>query len=114
MSSPQALQTTKNKSQERRPLRKLRISLPRYFTSRVWEFGLQESEAGWSMHLHIVNERPVDSFVFDVVRSGRVPAVRALLESGDLSMHDHAVAFDYEPCLSLLDASLQRLNFRPH
>jgi hypothetical protein len=106
--SSQALQTHRNKTPKRGPPRKIRISLPRVFASCVWEFGLQGSGAGWAMQLHPINERPRDSFVFDVVRSGRVPAVRALLESGSMSMHDQAAASEFEPCQSLLDVRSPR------
>lgn len=101
LSPSQALRVTKTHNQKRRPLRKFRIALPRYFTECVWEFGLQESGNGWA----IVNERPLESFVFDVVRSGSVPAVRRLLESGSLSMQDQAVAPKFWPRsrMSLLD-----------
>lgn len=108
-SESQALKVRKNHNQERRPLRKIRIALPRYFTNCVWEFGLQESGDGWAMHLYPINERPRDSFVFDVVRSGRVPAVRALLESGSLSIHDQAAASELWPRWSLLDVRPKRL-----
>jgi len=101
--SAHALQSNRDKTQRRRPLRKIRITLPRYFTTSAWEFGLQESGNGWTMQLQPVNIRPRESFVFEVVRSGRVPAVRALLESGSLSMQDQAAASDFEPRQSILD-----------
>lgn len=91
-SSSQALKVRKTHDQKRRPLHKIRIALPRCFTECVWEFGLQESGNGWAMQLYPINERPPESFVFDVVSSGRVSAVRALLESGPLSMQDQAAA----------------------
>jgi len=104
-STSQALKVRKNHNQKRRPFHKIRIALPRYFTDCVWEFGLQEFGNGWVMQLHPINARPPDSFVFDVVRSGRVPAVRSLLESGSLSMQDRIAT----PRLwSLLDVRLQR------
>jgi hypothetical protein len=107
LSSSRAFEVRKPKTQKRH---KIRIALPRFFTDRVWEFGLQESENGWAMQLHPVIERPLDSFVFNVVRSGSVPAVRRLLESGDLSMQDHAAASEYWPRRSLLDVRSQRLS----
>lgn len=107
-SSSQALKIKKHHNQKRRPLRKFRVALPRYFTDCVWEFGLQESGNGWAMHLYPINERPRESIVFDVVRSGRVPAVRALLESGSLSMQDQAAASEFSIRESLLDVCSQR------
>lgn len=109
LSSSQTLETRRPRDQKRRSLRKIRLALPRYFTNCVWEFGLQESGNGWAMQLHPVNERPLESFVFNVVVSGCVPAVRALLESGDLSMQDYAAATEYWPRRSLLDVRSQRL-----
>ena len=106
-SSFQALKVRKQHNQKRGPLHKIRIALPRYFTNYVWEFGLQESGNGWAMQLHPINERPPESFAFDVVRSGCVSAVRALLESGSLSMQDHAAASEFSTRKSLLDVSSQ-------
>jgi len=110
LSSSQALEVRKSHNHKRRPLRKIRIALPRFFTDCVWEFGLQESENGWAMQLHPVNERPLKSPVFDVVRSGNVPAVRALLECGVLSMQDHAAVSNVRPRsrMTLLDVSSNR------
>jgi hypothetical protein len=110
LSSSRAFKVGKPKTRKRQPLHKIRIALPRIFTDCVWEFGLQGSENGWEMQLHPVNERPWDSFVFNVVQSGCVSAIRALLESGDLSMRDHAAASQYLPCRSLLDVRSQRLS----
>ena len=105
---PSSFQALKVRNQKRGPLRKIRIALPRYFTNCVWEFGLQEYGNGWAMQLQPINERPPESFVFDVVRSGRVPAVRSLLESGSLSMQDQAAASEFSTRKSLLDVSSQR------
>ena len=93
--SSQALEVRKPHNQKRRPLHKIRIALPRYFTDCVWEFGLQESGNGWVVQRHPINERPPDSFVFYVVRSGSVPAVRALFKSGSLLMQDQAARSEY-------------------
>ena len=106
-SSFQARKVKKHHNQKRRPLRKIRIALPRYFTNCVWEFGLQESGNGWVMQLYPINERPWTSFAFVVVESGCVPAVRALLESGSLSMQDQA-ATSISTRKSLLDVRSQR------
>ena len=108
LSSLQTLKVSKHYNRKRRPHHKIRIALPRCFTKCVWEFGLQESGNGWAMQLHPINERPPESFAFNVVRSGSVPAVRALLESGSLSMQDHAAAPTYSTRQSLLDVRSQR------
>jgi hypothetical protein len=95
---------------------KFRIALPLCFVNCVWEFGLRGTGSGWELQLHPVNLRPRDSFVFKVVESGRVPAVRALLESGLLSMQDRAETSDFipDPCESLLDVSSQYLSKHSH
>ena len=109
LSSSQAFEVKRPHNQKRRPLRKIRLALPRYFTKCVWEFGLQESGNGWAMQLHSVNERPYESAVFKVVRTGYVLAVRALLESGSLSMQDHTPPSEFSPRQSLLDVSSKYL-----
>ncbi|KAM0715292.1 hypothetical protein Q7P37_008790 [Cladosporium fusiforme] len=68
--------------------RKFRVSLPRWFTNCVWEFGMCEAGEGWIFQLRPVNYRPYDSLVFEVVRLGSVQAVRRLLDSGELSARD--------------------------
>ena len=103
LTSSQALEVRKPHNQKQQPLRKMRIALPRFFTDCVWKFGLRDSENGWAMQVHPVKERPLKSSVFNVVRSGNVPAVCALLGCGVLSMQDHAAASEYWPRKSLLD-----------
>lgn len=76
--------TRRQKGQE------FRIALPKWFTETVWEFGASRSTSGWDFRLHAINIRSGDDFVFDVVSSGKVPAVRALLENGDLCIRDLA------------------------
>jgi len=112
LTSSRALEVRKPHCQKQRPLRKMRIALPRFFTDCVWEFGLRDSENGWAMQLHPVKERPLESPVFNVVRSGNVPAVRALLESGSLSMQDQAAASNIWPRsrMTLLDVRSYRLS----
>jgi hypothetical protein len=97
------LEVEVRKSAKQHSHRKFRISLPRFFVDCVWEFGMRGTSSGWEFQLHPVNMRSRESVVFKVVRSGRVPAVRALLDFGSLSIHDHAVASEYEPCENLLD-----------
>ncbi|KAM0722808.1 hypothetical protein Q7P37_002250 [Cladosporium fusiforme] len=69
--------------------RKLRVSLPRWLVDCVWEFGIRTSETGWEFRIHPINLRSTDDFLYEVVKSGNVPAVRKLLESRELSTHDH-------------------------
>jgi hypothetical protein len=102
-STSQRLQVEVRQTKKSPSHRKFRIALPRSFVDCVWEFGVRGTGNGWEFQLHPVNIRPRDAFVFKVIRSGRVSAVRALLESGALSMQDRAVASDFDPCESLLD-----------
>lgn len=76
-----------------------RIALPNWFTESVWEFGVSKSTSGWDFRLHAINVRSRDEFVFDVVRSGKVPAVRALLKNGDLGIRDLESEFGQTECL---------------
>lgn len=70
---------------------RLRVKLPRWFTSCVWEFGVLESDNMWTYQIRSINVRPSRTlaFDFDFVRSGDVKAVWRLIRSGDLSVHDH-------------------------
>jgi hypothetical protein len=102
-STSQLLQVEVRQTKKSHSHRKFRIALPRSFIDCVWEFGIRGTGNGWEFQLHPVNIRPRDAFVFKVVKSGRVSAVRALLESGSLSMQDRAEASDFDPCESLLD-----------
>jgi hypothetical protein len=96
--------------------RTLRLALPRWLSNYIWEFAVHELDGGWNFRVRSVNVRPNGSFVFDVVRSGNVDAVRKLLTSGELSVSDHECD-EYEPwdsslllvshkCLGLLYATL--------
>jgi hypothetical protein len=78
------------KSTERSKTHVYRMRLPSWLVDRVWEFEVHRSINGWTTQVYAVNVRPYDSCIFDVVRSGNVKAVRELLESGQLSLHDQA------------------------
>jgi len=65
-----------------------RLHLPRRFVDCVWDFGLQECDSVWTIQIKPINIRPASTYVFDFVRAGDVGAVRGLLESGQLSIHD--------------------------
>jgi hypothetical protein len=69
-----------------------RVPLPSWFTKCVWEFGTYEMgiDNFRTIQLRSVMLRPEDSVVFAAVRSGNVDEVRSLLESGALSITDHA------------------------
>jgi hypothetical protein len=110
-STSQRLQVKVRQTKKSPSHRKFRIALPRSFVDCVWEFGVRGTGNGWEFQLHPVNIRPRDAFVFKVVKSGRVPAVRALLDSGALSMQDRAVASDFDPCESLLDVGCFHLAY---
>lgn len=70
----------------------IRISLPRWFTTRVWEFGSYDTglSSAKTFQIRSINFRPNKSAVFEVVRSGNVEAVRKLLASKELLVTDHA------------------------
>jgi hypothetical protein len=65
-----------------------RLRLPRRLVNCVWEFGLYERDCVWTLQLKPINIRPASTYVFDFVRAGDVGAVRRLLESGQMSIHD--------------------------
>jgi len=80
---------TSDDERRRRPKRRLRLALPRWFTDTVWEFGASACNAGWIFQLDPINVRPFGTYAFDVVRSGNVGRVRKLLASGELSGSDY-------------------------
>jgi hypothetical protein len=65
-----------------------RLRLPRRLVDCVWEFGVHECDNVWTFQLKPINIRPAHTFVFDFVRAGDTDAVRELLRSGQLSVHD--------------------------
>lgn len=73
--------------------------------SCVLECGVRESEGVWTAQIWPVNVRPESAVVFDYVRSGDVEAVRGLLQSGQLTMRDHAHLAERN--LLLLEVSLE-------
>lgn len=73
----------------RRSSRKLRLSLPRWFTTTVWEFATYDFGDGRMFQVVPINVRPYSTPSFDAVRSGNVEEVRDLLASGELSASDH-------------------------
>lgn len=86
----------------RKKVYKFRLSLPRWFSESVWDFGVYASEGIWAIYLQHMNVRPWSAYVFEVVRSGDVEAVRCLLQSGHLSFQDCADS------ANLLEVSLDR------
>jgi hypothetical protein len=74
---------------KRQSSRTHRLALPRWLSSCVWEFAVQEYESGgWDFQLHPVYLRQYGSLAFDVVRSGNVEVVKKLLATGELSVSD--------------------------
>lgn len=86
----------------RKKVYKFRLSLPRWFSESVWDFGLYASEGIWAIYLQHMNVRPWSAYVFGFVESGDVEAVRRLLQSGHLSFQDCAGR------TNLLEVSLDR------
>jgi hypothetical protein len=81
---------SKLKRQKRDRSYRLRVSLPHWFSNCVWELGVHQADGVWSAQIWPINVRPESAVVFDYVKSGDVEAVRELLQSGQLSMRDHA------------------------
>lgn len=68
--------------------RKFRLTLSRWLVGCVWEFGVQRNEGVWNIQIKPINVRPAHTYVFDFVREGHVMAVRELMKSRELSVHD--------------------------
>jgi hypothetical protein len=77
------------KRQKRNKSYRLRVNLPRWFVTCVWELGVHEADGVWTTQIWTVNVRPRHAVVFEYVRSGDVEAVRELRQSGKLSMRDY-------------------------
>lgn len=74
---------------QRSSARIFRFALPRWLSHHVWEFAAHDLDGAWNFRVRPVNVRPSGAFVFEVVRSGNVEAVKKLLMSGELSVSDH-------------------------
>ena len=92
-----------HKDPRRKKLYKFRLSLPRWFSESVWDFGMYVSEGSWAVYLQHMNIRPSEASIFEVVESGNVEAVRQLIQSGRLSFQDCADKAGH--CASLLEVS---------
>jgi hypothetical protein len=91
-------------STKRPKARTYRLGLPNWLTDCVWEFAVQSSANVWTVQVYNINIRPRRCYVFDVVSSGDVKAVRELLEFGQLSLRDRAHN-SYGPDRTLLEVS---------
>lgn len=89
----------------------MRLALPRWLSHYVWEFAAHKLDSAWNFSVRPVNIRPYGTFVFDVVRSGNVEAVRKLLASGELSVSDHEDVY-YRGHNSLLSVSSMYLELK--
>ena len=79
-----------HKGLKRKKVYQVRLSLPRWFPESVWDFGMYVSEGTWAVCLQQKNVRPGDTYIFKIVASGDVEAVRHLLQAGYLSFLDCA------------------------
>jgi hypothetical protein len=82
-----AMNLVKKKSQNDRSHR-FHLPLPVWLVGNVWELGVRQCNGAWTFQLSPVNIRPRHTYVFDFVRAGDIEAVRELLRSGKLSVHD--------------------------
>lgn len=92
------------------PVWTLRLALPRWLARRVWEFAVHESNGAWNFRVRPINIRPYGTFVFDIVRSGNVEAVKKLLTSGELSVSDREDSYNKHNsllCVSTMSFGIQ-------
>jgi hypothetical protein len=82
-----AMNLVKKKSCNSRSHR-FHLPLPMWLVGNVWELSVRQCNGAWTIQLSPVNIRPGHTYVFDFVRAGDVEAVRELLRSGKLSLHD--------------------------
>ena len=66
-----------------------RLVLPHCLSSFVWEIAIQRSASIWTFQLRPLNVHKHGSFVFDVIRSGDVEAVKRLISEGGISASDY-------------------------
>lgn len=86
----------------------IRLPLPRWLVGCVWEFGMHERDNVWTFQLCPINLRPAHTYVFDFVRAGDVGAVRELISSRQLSVHDREPTWNGHR--TLLEASHMAYN----
>lgn len=94
------------KGLKRKKIYEVRLSLPRWFSDSVWDFGMYASEGTWALCLQHKNMRPWETYTFKVVASGDIEAVRHLLQAGYLSFQD--CAGEAASCANLLEVSSDR------
>jgi hypothetical protein len=99
-----------SQTRSRKPLpQTIRLALPRWLSTFVWEFAIQKVDHGWNLGLRPINVRQEGSFAFEVVRSGDVRAVKKLLMLGELSASDCETYWDDPRNMSLLRVSCMRV-----
>lgn len=84
------------------------VTLPRWFTTGVWEFTVQEVSQIWTVQVRPINVRPKHTYAFDFVRRGDTAAVRELLKKRELSVHDQTEDLFGSPSSNLLEVSIAK------
>jgi hypothetical protein len=102
------LERPARKQLKRKKVYQVRLSLPRWFSESIWDFGMYVQEGSWAVCLQYKNMRPWETYIFKVLTSGDIEAVRHLLQSGHLSFQDCAGEEGW--CANLLEVSSDRLH----
>jgi hypothetical protein len=67
---------------------RLKLQLPAWFSSRVWEFARVDAQQGWNLYFRAYNQRPYNAQIFVCCDNGDFYGVRQLIEKGEASLLD--------------------------
>jgi hypothetical protein len=67
---------------------RLRLKVPAWFSTRVWEIAKVDAQQGWDLCFRTFNRRPNDSSVFQCCQSGDLPGLKRLIRDGEASLYD--------------------------
>lgn len=108
--SPSASSVTPDVTLQKFRRHRYRVSMPRWLVNFVWDVTFFEYRGSWILQLRPVIIRPRGTFAFDFVRSGDIETIRRLLQSGELSLHDHEQVGGN--CRNLLEVGRVLLEYR--
>jgi hypothetical protein len=69
---------------------RLRLKVPAWFSTRVWEIAKVDAQQGqgWDLCFRTFNRRPNDSEVFKCCRHGELHGLKKLIQAGEASLFD--------------------------
>jgi hypothetical protein len=67
---------------------RLKLQLPAWFSSRVWEFARVDAQQGWNLYFRAYNQRPNNAQIFVCCDNGDFYGARQLIDKGEASILD--------------------------